>query len=141
MKNKEKASDRGKNDGRRLIRVGDAAIILLLPALIIVIYIIKLNSPGNGSADTAEITFDGEIIGTVSLSADGEYSFPQLEGMMFTVSEGTVCVSKSTCSDRICVKSGKLSRPGEAAVCVPNKAAVTVRSSRRENNDIDAVVR
>ena len=140
-KNKVKISSRGKSGDRKLIRAGDAAIILLVPALILAIYFLKLDPVGNSGADTAEITLDGEIIGTVPLSANGEYSFPLLNGMVFTVSEGTICVSESNCPDRICVKSGKISRPGEAAVCVPNRAAVTVKSSRTENNDIDAVVR
>lgn len=135
MKNKT------ENDSRKLIRAGDTAIILLLPALIFAIYFLKMNFTGNSGTASAEITSGSEIIGIIPLSADGEYSYPQLEGMIFTVSEGTICVSESNCSDKICVKSGKLSRPGEAAVCVPNRAAVTVRFNGRENNDIDAVVR
>ena len=144
-KNKAKiSSDAGtgsKTDSRKLFRAGDAVIIILLPALVAAIYLIKLNFTEKTGADIAEVTFGGQVIGTIPLSAEGEYSYPQLEGMVFTVSEGTVFVSESNCSDRICVKSGRLSRPGEAAVCVPNRAAVTVRSSRSENNDIDAVVR
>lgn len=139
------SSDRNTDSktGRKLIHAGDLAIIILLPAVIFAIYALKLNSAGNIGADTAEVTFGGEVIGTIPLSADGEYSYPQIPGMRFTVSDGAVFVSESDCSDHICMKSGKLSRPGEAAVCVPNRAAVTVRSERGKNynNDVDAVVR
>lgn len=128
-----------KNDSRQLIRLRDAVIITLLLAAAFAVYVLRSGNSERGGF--AEISFDGKVVGTIPLSADGEYSCPQLEGMIFTVSEGTICVSESNCSDRICVKSGKLSRPGEAAVCVPNRAAVTVRSDRQENNDVDAVVR
>lgn len=128
------------NGSRKLIRAGDIVIIIIFLAAILAISFIKPYLSGNSGADTAEVTFGGEIIGIIPLSADGEYSFPQLAGMKFTVSDGTIFVSESDCSDHICVKSGRLSRPGEAAVCVPNRAAVTVRGSENENN-VDAVVR
>ena len=128
-----------KNDSRQLIRMRDAVIIVFLLAASFAVYALRSGASGSGSA--AEVSFDGEVIGTIPLSADGEYSFPQLEGMVFTVSEGTVRVSESGCSDRICVKSGRLSRPGEAAVCVPNRAAVEVVGPDEKNNDVDVVVR
>ena len=131
----------GVPDSRKLIRAGDAAVIVLILAAVFAVYAFRLDFSENSKANIAEISADGQVIGTIPLSADGEYSYPQLSGMKFTVSEGAVCVSESDCSDRICVKSGWLSRSGEAAVCVPNRAAVTVRSSGKDDNDIDAVVR
>lgn len=127
------------NGDRQLICFRDAVITALLIASAFAVYALRSGASANAGS-IAEVSFDGKVIGTISLYADGEYSYPQLEGMTFTVSAGTICVSESDCADRICVRSGKLSHAGEAAVCVPNRAAVTVISSGTEN-DIDAVVR
>lgn len=133
-----KSSD---SDSRKLVRAGDVIVIILLLAAVFAVYMFSSAQAQNAPAQTAEVTFNGEVIGGISLSDEGEYSYPQLPGMKFTVSEGKICVSESNCSDKICVRSGWLSRSGESAVCVPNKAAVTVRGSGQENNGVDAVVK
>lgn len=128
------------SENRRLIRAGDVIVIIFLLAAAIGICVFRSTASGDPSG-TAEITLNGKTIGIVSLAENGEYSYPQLPGMIFTVSDGAICVSESDCKDGICVRSGWISHEGEAAVCAPNRAAVTVKSQERENNDVDAVVR
>jgi len=49
----------------------------------------------------------------------------------------------SDCPDRVCVKSGRIKRPGEFAACVPNRFLIviegTAESSKGEDVDLVAV--
>lgn len=124
-------------DGRKLFRPADIIPIILLLAVPL-IYFISENVAENDGA-YAEISCDGEIVGTVSLGINGVYSYPRTGEMEFTVSDGGIWVSKSDCPDKICMDTGRLCRAGDTAVCVPNRVAVTVCGESDE--DIDGVVR
>ncbi len=58
-----------------------------------------------------------------SLSVDGYQgkSFLEIEG-------GRVRMVDSACPDKLCVRTGWISRPGESIVCLPNRVVVEVVS-------------
>ena len=67
------------------------------------------------------------------------YTFPEFEGMTFTVADGSISVTESDCGDHTCMRTGSISRSGEVIVCVPNKAAVTIENE--EQSDLDVVLK
>ena len=121
---------------RKLISKKDLLIIVLLLALALAVYAVP-KLVGGGDAVYAVITRDGEIVEEIPLDADGEYT---VGNMVFTVDGGEIFVSESSCGDKICVRTGKISRQGEAIVCVPNRTAVTVESAEN-NDDLDVVLK
>ncbi|NTV90004.1 MAG: NusG domain II-containing protein, partial [Clostridiales bacterium] len=42
------------------------------------------------------------------------------------------CIEASTCRDRICVGTGWLTKPGQSAVCLPNRVVVKIIGSNQE---------
>lgn len=119
---------------RKLLRPLDAVIIIIvLIAAALSAFILSASEEGA----YAVITCNGETVGSISLTSDGDYTYAALPGMVFTVSEGSVAVTESGCAGRICVRSGKISRKGETLICVPNRAAVSIGGG---DGDVDVII-
>jgi len=54
------------------------------------------------------------------------------------IRNGEAWIEDSPCREKICIKMGRLKRPGEQAVCIPNRVVIEVEG---KNRFIDAVSR
>lgn len=124
-----------ENNERKLLRLRDVFIIVLIIGAVFVFYALLPESGG----ETAVVYYDSEVIAEIPLSGSGEYTFPQVPDMVFTAEDGAVSVTESNCGDRTCVRTGKISRQGEAIICVPNKIVVEIKGSAKESG-VDAVL-
>lgn len=122
-------------DNRKLLSVRDVLIIVSILAAATGMYFLK---GASAEASYAVITFDGRLADRIPLQTDGRYTYPQVPGMVFTVQDGAVSVTESSCRDGVCVRTGAVSHAGEAIICIPNKIAVTVEGS---GTDVDVVLR
>ncbi len=125
-----------ENKERKVINKRDTIIIVL----IIIFALICLFAPklaDNGGY--AVIKCGDEVVARLELDKSGNYTFPEFEGMIFTVADGAISVTESNCGDHTCIRTGTISRSGEVIVCVPNKAAVTIES--KEQSDLDVVLK
>ncbi|MBP0959685.1 MAG: NusG domain II-containing protein [Oscillospiraceae bacterium] len=113
----------------KLITLRDLAIILSI--LIISVIFLAINFRDNGTY--AEISYDGKVVKTVSLSEDSEFSVNDIK---FSVKENSVCVVSSPCPDKICVKTGAIKRNGETIICLPEKVSVRIISDDKVSADI-----
>ncbi|MCM1024736.1 MAG: NusG domain II-containing protein [Prevotella sp.] len=126
------------SDGRKLIRAKDIILIgAVLAAAAAWYFLTGTFSSGNVRA---VITRGGETVAELSLNRDGDYSFAETGDMVFTVREGGISVTESGCPDKICVRTGSISRLGESVVCVPNRMAVTLKGGSEESG-VDVVLR
>lgn len=130
-----KAADSNMDNNRKLLNVRDVLIIVLLLGAASGMYLFRGSSD---KASYAVITLDGTAADKIPLDVNGRYTYPQMPGMIFTVSDGAVSVMESSCSDKVCVRTGEISHMGEAIICVPNKVAVTVEGGK---DDLDVVLR
>ncbi len=80
----------------------------------------------------ARITFDGQVVMTVSLDRDREFALEQDPTVRFRIQDGSIAFVDATCPDKICEKAGYLSRVGETAACLPRKTVVTVIAAPEE---------
>lgn len=125
-----------ENKERKVINKRDTIIIvLIILAVCAGLLIPKLEKAGG----YAVITCGEERVAEIALDKDGVYSFPESEGMVFTVADGAISVTESNCGDHTCMRTGTISRNGEVIVCVPNKTTVTVES--KEQSDLDVVLK
>lgn len=124
-----------ENNERKLLRFRDALILLLIIAALFIFYALLPESGGG----TAVILHDGGVIAEIPLNRSGEYVFPQVPDMVFTAWDGSVSVTESSCGDKTCVRTGKISRQGEAIICVPNKIVVEIKGNTEESG-VDAVL-
>lgn len=124
-----------ENNDRKLLRTRDAFIIVLIAAAVFVFYALLPESGG----ETAVISRDGGVIAELDLDANGFYTCPEVPDMVFSVENGTVSVIESGCGDKTCMRTGKISKRGEAIICVPNKIIVEIKGNSSES-DVDAVL-
>ena len=101
--------------------------LLLLLALLIVSlgFGIALLSPGQ-EAVRAEIRSDGELIATVDLRIDQEFTVTTPSGgeNVITVRGGAIAVTSANCPDHYCMHRGFCSGGG-SIVCLPNKLVIS----------------
>ncbi len=111
--------------------------ILLLAALLILSAgaSFLLLSPGEAAA-FAEITSNGEIIKTVSLHMDQQFTIETSSGYnTITIKGGKIAVTEASCPDHYCMERGFCDR-GTQIVCLPNRLVIRFLGEQ----PIDAVV-
>ena len=112
------------------------AAVLLLAAAICIPFVL---APSHGL--TCEITQDGETLRRVKLGA-GFADTITIEGETVTnvirIDGDADRYESSDCPDQVCVRTGKLTRAGQVAVCLPNRVVVRLVGAQDE---VDAVVR
>ncbi len=97
-------------------------ILLVLVLIIGVAGMILMNSSPKGTM--AQIKVDGKAVETVSLN--GEYLEKEINGVTVCRENGEIYVKDSSCPDKVCVRSGKISKAGEGIICAPNRVAVEI---------------
>lgn len=109
-------------------------IIIICAVLILgIVGIVVLNNGEDGK--TATIKVDGDAVETVLLDSDYEKT---VNGVSIVVQNGEIFVEDSTCSDKVCSRSGRISKSGESIICAPNRVSIEIDG---ENGDLpDAVV-
>lgn len=124
-----------KRNERKLLGRRDGVIVagILLAAAV---WALIPGMRGVSGAQDAVIACGNREIARLSLLNDGEYTFPETGEMVFAVREGSVSVTFSDCGDGTCVRTGAISSPGEAIVCVPNRVSVTVEGDSPDDLDV-----
>jgi len=87
----------------------------------------------------AVLTVAGREVWHADLSDDSlpqTYRAPVPGGSLTVLAEkGRVRVAESDCPDQVCVNSGWLTSAGQSAVCIPNRAVLTVRTAGAEDSE------
>jgi len=98
-------------------------------------FLVKYLLTDPNSAVEAKIYYNAQMVKTVMLSPglNEKFSVPGQPNVTLLVSNGKIRFYASTCKDKICIKAGFLSRPGESAACLPNKVAIKIEAVR--NNE------
>ena len=124
MTHKPRKADAG-GGSRRLFTKVDALVIgcLLLAALAVMAFWGRAQ-PAQTAA--CQILYENRVIQTVSLDRDQVFALPQNPQVIFQVKNGTIAFIASDCPDKICVKTGFISHPGQMAACLPNRVAIKI---------------
>ena len=123
------------------LRAGDGVIYAVLVLLCAALFLLPLLRDDDAVL-TAQIMADGEVIETVELSLSVMQAFEEtreVNGCVIVLSPEGVCVADADCPDRLCVKTGMITRAGEAIACVPNRVVVTLRQARAADETYDGV--
>lgn len=112
---------------RRIIKRSDW--LLILSFLLLALLLALLLWP-RGEGTQAVIRQDGKPVLRLDLS---EYSSSQpaeipVGGVVFEIVEGKIRFRAAPCPDQICVETGFIDRPGETAVCLPERISVEIVS-------------
>jgi len=89
----------------------------------------------------AIIEVDGKHYETLSMNENSRYkiNFPGDKYIELSIENQKAWISEETveCPQKICIKTGKISEPGESIVCLPNKTVIYIEGS--VNTDIDDI--
>ncbi len=113
------------------LRIGDIAVIAIVAAAALTIWLFPQSG---GIGRFAEVRVDGNLKETLDLrGGNAEYNFA---GVTLRVEDGYVYAPHAECPDLVCVRRGKISKPGQAIVCVPNRVSVEIKGEA----EVDAIV-
>ena len=106
--------------------------ILVLAGLVFCLFL-----PKQEAAAYAEIYRDGELIKTVSLRENQEFTVTGRYENTISIVDGKIAVIDSDCPGCDCVHCGWIAQSGRSIVCLPNGLEIRIVS---RNSDVDIIV-
>ena len=105
---------------------GDIWLILGVLAIAAGLFVLLWFTPDRGAA--VEVTVDGTVYATLPLDTPATLTIPGENGVTNTlvIADGRASVTHADCPDRVCVRTGAISRTGQSIVCLPGRVVVTV---------------
>ena len=116
-------------------RKGDMLAIGLVIVLALAVGLLFRPRPAEDAV--IEIYHGGQLVKTIPLDGDEEYSLVGDYTNVIRVEEGKVRITASDCPGRDCVHSGAISAVGRSLVCLPNGVEVRIVG---QSGDVDFVV-
>ena len=123
----------------KLFRRADILLVFACLLLAAVFFLQSFLSPSDGMA---VIEQNGIEVGRYALSQIQKEEILQLPGeidVQILLEPGAASFLSSDCPDQICVRTGKLTKTGEAAVCLPARVSLRIVSSQGETNGYDGI--
>ncbi|QIB26599.1 NusG domain II-containing protein [Caloranaerobacter azorensis] len=80
-----------------------------------------------------KITFDKNMIGK-TIDIRTQYGYNKIE-----IGDGKVRVIDADCPDKLDVKQGWISKPGEIIVCLPHKLTIEIVGENEADDEIDGI--
>ena len=104
--------------------------IALLAAILFVCTAVSLLLTGGEPSGRAEITSGGEVVKTVDLNIDQEFTVPSpgSGSNTVTVRDGKIAVTAASCPDHYCMERG-FCNSGTQIVCLPNRLVISFLDS------------
>ena len=119
----------------KIIKKADIVLFVCLVLAGAVMSLAALTSGKEGA--NVVITVDDSVYGTYPLSEDREITVSRNGHMnKITIKDNTVQMSEADCSNRLCIKTGRISRTNEAIVCLPNRVMVKITGG---DSDVDVI--
>jgi len=121
------------------LKKGDLFIIVILVTAVLGWFLKDAIFPDDSSKN-AVIKIDGQVYATIPLDKDNErqeipLTLADNQYMRIVTEKDQIWVEKSTCPDEVCIKTGKIRKPGQSIVCLPNKTVIHIEGA--EDMDID----
>ncbi|KUO77110.1 MAG: hypothetical protein APF81_10000 [Desulfosporosinus sp. BRH_c37] len=80
----------------------------------------------------AVITRDGKLMAEIDLNSVQEpqtFEFQDGIRVLIVAEKGSIKFVEADCPDKICIKTGTLTKPGDRAICLPSKTIVKVEDN------------
>lgn len=108
-------------------------VSLILLASLALLAAVKLISPAGG---TVLVRVNGEICEELPLGLDTEKLIVTEGGSnLLIIKDRKASISDADCPDKICVRTGEISKKGESITCLPHKLTVTIEGESSEGFD------
>ena len=112
------------------LRRADVILILLLGVLgagswFAVRFLKDQNSPSGIKIRTSDEKFEIALKDT-SLVIPGPLGETEVR-----IEDKKVWVTKASCPNKLCMRQGKISKPGEAIICLPNRIVISIQGKSK----------
>ncbi len=107
---------------------------ILILSLIVIVCICVMLIPKQKS-NTAEVYVYNKLVKVYDLT-DGEEDILVIEGVIIKKTKlGELYFDSSDCPDQVCVQTGKISKDGQSAACLPNGVVIYLST-----NEFDKII-
>lgn len=96
-----------------------AALLLVALSVFLAVELMR----EGGSQAVVEIA--GAEVARYSLNEDGRYELSDGKNVL-VIESGRAYMESADCPDKVCVRTGKISKAGEQIVCLPNRTLVRI---------------
>lgn len=118
--------------------------IILIVLLILFSFLPQLlwNGFHNNNVNTtyANITINGTFYKKIPLSShvgSDEFTIKTKYGFnTVRVFNDSIQIIESDCKDKICIKQGKISKPGQTIACLPHKLLIEIKSTSKKKQTV-----
>ena len=114
--------------------LGAVILVLALAAGIFLGFLPQTRTQGG----QAQIYLNGQLVKTVTLSEDQEFTITDAYTNTVTVHDGKITITNSDCPGTDCVSCGWIDTTGRSIVCLPNRLEIRIVGA---DSDVDFVVR
>jgi hypothetical protein len=122
----------------KLFKTGDIFFWVMLLIGSYVLYASLLNSSGKNSLAIVEIS--GEVKYRIDLEQEGEYVLEEFNPpVKIVVRDHKIAVMENDCPQKICVRVGYISNPGQMIACVPKKLLIYIPAQYEKKGSVNAV--
>lgn len=117
----------------------DFLIILIFAVTAVISWFLVNRTPGNAAKGEVVIYKDRQEFAVIPLTAEKTVVVEDEGGNknIIRVEGGEARMIEANCKDQICVNTRPARKNGQSIICLPNRVAVEVRSTRE--NEIDGV--
>ena len=117
----------------------DKTVIAFILLLAVVSYVIFSYAVFGGQGEGVEIFVDGKEYGTYLFSDIDEKKILRIDTEsgynVVEISKDGARMIETSCPDKVDIQSGKITKPGQMIICVPNKVFVRIISKGKLNVD------
>ena len=119
---------------KNVLKTGDIILIALLSLSIVFSFsLLRLSST---QGQLVSISVNGREVYRFSLSQNRSFTVQgPLGKTLIQIENNKVWVASAPCPQKICMKMGKISKPGEIIVCIPNKVFIKIEGKGKQNLD------
>ena len=98
--------------------------IAILAAILLICLGLTFFTMGGEAASRVQITSGGQLVRTVDLAIDQEFTVETEDGYnIVTVKDGKIAVTEASCPDHYCMARGFCNN-GAQIVCLPNRLVI-----------------
>lgn len=112
---------------------------IIVCAVLVAICVFSVFAMKKSGGDTVEVRCDEDIY-TYDLNTNRvETLTSNGHTLTLLIKDGSASIKESSCSDKVCVKSGTTDDPSKPIVCAPAKVVVRIKASGGDRPDADFI--
>lgn len=120
----------------RIFKMGDTILIVSILVIAGLFMVWNTSRGSSGQQITAVITHNSNVIKKINLSElnNSEYIHLNEEGInqVIRAEKGRIRFLESDCPNKVCVKTGWLTKSGDKAVCIPSKVVIRIVGDNKQ---------